>query len=98
MGVWSITTPKGASAFSTADIITAGTGTVPPSPMPLTPIGFLVQSVSEYLIFKDRPSGDYSPLYYPATNPGANVGQQELSIIVGVGTIGEADEIEMTTL
>ena len=52
----------------------------------------------EYLIFKDRPSGDYSPLYYPATNPGVNVGQHELSIIVGVGTIGEADEIEMTTL
>ena len=43
MGVWSITTPNGASAFSTADIITEGTGTVPPSPMPLTPIGFLVQ-------------------------------------------------------
>lgn len=52
----------------------------------------------EYLIFKDRPSGDYSPLYYPATNPGSNVGQYELSVIVGVGTIGEADEIEMTTL
>ena len=52
----------------------------------------------EYLVFKDRPSGDYSPLYYPATNPGTNVGQRELSVIVGVGTIGEADEIEMTTL
>ena len=55
-------------------------------------------TAGEYLLFKDRPSGDYSPLYYPATTPGANVGQQELSVIVGVGTIGEADEIEMTTL
>ena len=53
---------------------------------------------NEYLLFKDRPSGDYSPLYYPATNPGGDVGQHELSVIVGVGTIGEADEIEMTTL
>ena len=53
---------------------------------------------SEYLLFKDRPSGDYNPLYYPATNPGSNVGQQELSVIVGVGTIGEADSIEMMTL
>ena len=53
---------------------------------------------NEYLIFKERPSGDYSPLYYPSTNPGADVGQHERSVIVGVGTIGEADEIEMTTL
>ena len=52
----------------------------------------------EWLLFKDRPSGDYSPVYYPATNPGANVGQYETSVIIGVGKIGSSDEIEMRTL
>ena len=53
---------------------------------------------AEWLLFGDRPSGDYSPLYYPATNPGTDGGQYETSVIVGVGLIGNSDEIEMQTL
>ena len=52
----------------------------------------------EWLLFGDRPSGSYSPLYYPATNPGTDGGQYETSVIVGVGLIGNSDEIEMQTL
>ena len=52
----------------------------------------------EWLLFKDRPSGEYSPLYFPATNPGVDGGQYETSVIVGVGQIGNSDEIEMQTL
>ena len=61
-------------------------------------ISLLNNTSSNYLLFKERPSGNYSPLYYPATNPGANVGQHELSVIIGAGIIGEADQIEITTL
>ena len=51
----------------------------------------------EWLLFNDR-TGDYNPIYFPSTNPGANIGQFETSLIVGVGAIGSADEIEMRTL
>ena len=53
---------------------------------------------NEWLLFKDRPSGEYSPLYFPSTNPGTDGGQYETSVIVGVGQIGTSDEIEMRTL
>ena len=61
-------------------------------------ISLLNNTSGDYLTFKERPSGNYNPLYYPATNPGVNVGQQEISVVVGVGKIGDADEIEVTTL
>ena len=52
----------------------------------------------EWLLFKDRPIGEYSPLYYPSTNPGTDGGQYETSVIVGMGQIGNSDEIEIQTL
>jgi len=61
-------------------------------------ISLLNNTSNDYLVFKDRPSGNYSPLYYPATNPGVDIGQREVSIVVGVGKLGDADEIEITTL
>ena len=53
---------------------------------------------NQWLLFSERPSGDFNPIYFPATNPGATVGQLETSVIVGVGTIGDSDTIEMTTI
>lgn len=61
-------------------------------------ISLLNNTNGDYLTFKERPSGNYSPLYYPATNPGVDGGQREISVVVGVGKIGDADEIEVTTL
>ena len=61
-------------------------------------ISLLNNTGGDYLIFKERPSGNYSPLYYPSTNPGVDGGQREVSVVVGVGKIGDADEIEVTTL
>ena len=61
-------------------------------------ISLLNNTNGEFLTFADRPSGNYSPLYYPSTNPGVNNGQRETSVVVGVGTIGDADQIEVTTL
>ena len=61
-------------------------------------ISLLNNTNGEFLTFKDRPSGNYDPLYFPATNPGVDNGQRETSVVVGMGTIGDADEIEVTTL
>lgn len=61
-------------------------------------ISLLNNTNGEFLTFADRPSGDYSTLYYPSTNPGVDIGQRETSVVVGVGQIGDADQIEVTTL
>ena len=42
-------------------------------------ISLLNNTSGDYLVFKQRPSGNYSPLYYPATTPGADAGQLETS-------------------
>jgi len=55
-------------------------------------------TTDEFLLFKNRPEGDFDPLYFPATANGVDVGQYELAPIIGVGKIGLADEIEMVTL
>lgn len=52
----------------------------------------------KYLNFESRPSGNFNALYFPATNPGINTGQYETSVIVGVGDIGQSDQIEVQTL
>ena len=51
-----------------------------------------------WLLFNSRPSGEFNPLYFPATAVGQNNGQYETAVIIGVGTIGESDDIEMATL
>jgi|LULM01.1.fsa_nt_gb hypothetical protein len=61
-------------------------------------ISLLNNTDGNYLLFKDRPAGNYNTLYYPITNVGVDNGQRETSVIVGVGTIGDSDEIEVTTL
>jgi len=50
------------------------------------------------MLFNSRPSGDFSPLYFPATNYGQDTGQKETSVIVGVGTISDTGEIELVTI
>ena len=55
-------------------------------------------TTEKFLLFNNRPSGNYNALYYPATNPGASNEQLETSVVIGVGVIGDADEIEITTL
>ena len=54
-------------------------------------------TTDQYLVFISRPSGEYNGLYYPATNYGSTAGEYETSGIVGVGTIGDADAIELQT-
>tara|TARA_R100000306_G_C4365833_1_gene137595 strand:+ start:128 stop:1234 length:1107 start_codon:yes stop_codon:yes gene_type:complete len=53
---------------------------------------------NKWLLFNSRPSGEFNPIYFPATNPGATVGQFETAVIVGVGDIGDSDTIEMVTI
>ena len=55
-------------------------------------------TAGEWLLFKNRPSGEFNPLYFPAVNYSQDKGQRETAVIVGVGTIGDSDEIEMVTL
>lgn len=55
-------------------------------------------TASEWLIFKSRTSGEFDPLYFPAVHYSQDTGQRETAVIVGVGTIGNSDEIEMVTL
>ena len=55
-------------------------------------------TAEEWLIFKNRSSGEFSPLYFPAVNYSQDMGQRETAVVVGVGTIGNSDEIEMVTL
>ena len=55
-------------------------------------------TAGEWLLFKNRPSGEFNPLYFPAVNYSQDTGQRETAVIVGVGTIGDSDEIEMVTL
>ena len=55
---------------------------------------------NKWMLFENRPSGlgDFDPMYFPATNVGQDVQQFETSVIVGVGDIGNSDEIEVLTL
>ena len=55
---------------------------------------------NKWMLFENRVSGvgDFDPMYFPATNVGQDVQQFETSVIVGVGDIGDSDEIEMVTL
>ncbi len=55
-------------------------------------------TANEWLIFKDRPSGDFNPRYFPNTNSADDRGQYETSVIVGVSTVGTGDSIEMVTV
>jgi hypothetical protein len=55
-------------------------------------------TAGEWMLFNSRPSGDFSPLYFPATNYGQDTGQKETSVIVGVGTISDTGEIELVTI
>ena len=52
----------------------------------------------EWLIFNERPSGNFNPLYFPAVNYSLDTGQRETAIVVGTGKIGDSDTIEMVTL
>ena len=55
-----------------------------------------------WMAFPDRPSGDFSSLYFPATEVGVNVGQYSTAAVVGsVGAdspITSGDEIQVYTI
>lgn len=55
-------------------------------------------TTDEWLAFSSRPSGDFNSLYFPSTYVGQDVGQFETAVIIGVGTVGDADSIEMVTI
>jgi hypothetical protein len=49
--------------------------------------------------FPDRPSGEFSPHYFPSTEVGADVGQYSTSAVVGVSnSIASGDEIQVYTM
>ena len=50
------------------------------------------------MLFNNRPSGEWNSLYFPSVNYGHDTGQRETSIIIGVGEVGDGDEIEMVTI
>ena len=52
IGAWSIHTPNGPRAFSTAETTAPATGMTPASPAPLTPSGLSVDGVSTWIISK----------------------------------------------
>ena len=53
---------------------------------------------NKWMLFNNRPSGEWNPLYFPSVNYGHDTGQRETSIIIGVGEVGDGDEIEMVTI
>jgi len=55
-------------------------------------------TTNEWLLFKDRVEGDFDSGYFPGTDVQTDNGQLESSVIVGVGEIGGADEIEIVSL
>ena len=52
-----------------------------------------------WMNFAERPSGDFSPHYFPSTEVGADVGQYSTAAVVGATTaIASGDEIQVYTL
>jgi hypothetical protein len=49
--------------------------------------------------FPDRPSGEFSPHYFPSTEVGSDQGQYATAAVVGVtNAIASGDEIQVYTL
>jgi len=55
-------------------------------------------TTNQWMLFGQRPSGNFDPIYFPAVNYGADQGQLETSVIIGTGDIGDAAVIEMVSL
>lgn len=53
---------------------------------------------NEWMVLPNRPSGDFSPLYFPNTNYGLNTGQLETSLVVGTGNVQPGDSIGIFTI
>ena len=51
----------------------------------------------EWMLFPGRDADDFGSGYFPATNVNEDNGQLETAVVIGVGKIGEADEIEIVT-
>ena len=52
-----------------------------------------------WMNFAERPSGQFSPHYFPSTEVGADVGQYSTAAVVGATTaIASGDEIQVYTL
>ena len=55
-------------------------------------------TTNQWMLFGQRPSGNFNPLYFPAVNYGVDQGQLETSVVIGTGSIGDSAEIEMVSL
>lgn len=55
-------------------------------------------TTNQWMLFGQRPSGNFSPIYFPAVNYGVDGGQLETSVVIGTGEIGDAAVIEMVSL